>query len=303
LRRLVLLAVLALATPLVADDRTAETRRLLELLAGVRLAYLEAFEDRGAELESLTELEEARLRLAEARQLNGRLHVLPDEELAAITTALASEGSGSADVPERLDALSASVTRKTGVVLETVPAAPPSAERGRELYRDNCAGCHGARGAGDGPDARRGEITPADFTSVVFMRRETPLDFFQLIGLGHRGRGMPGWSQALTVQQRWDLVAWIWELQRSETDRAAGARLWRQRCAGCHGAAGAGVAGKAADLTRPGSLVDRSDRVLFVRLSRPPHTEPFAGLSDAERWQVVGRARALSLGAGSGGPP
>src|SRR5262249_51635113 len=80
-RRLVLLAVLALAAPLVADDRTVETRRLLELLAGVRLAYLEAFEDRGAELESLTELEEARLRLAEARQLNGRLHVLPDEEL------------------------------------------------------------------------------------------------------------------------------------------------------------------------------------------------------------------------------
>jgi hypothetical protein len=42
LRRLLLLAMLALAAPLVADDRTAETRRLLELLAGVRLAYLEA---------------------------------------------------------------------------------------------------------------------------------------------------------------------------------------------------------------------------------------------------------------------
>src|SRR4029453_17690040 len=125
--------------------------------------------------------------------------------------------------------------------------------------------CHGPRGAGDGPDARRGEITPADFTSVVFMRRETP--------------------------------------QRREVDRAVGARLWRERCAGCHGAAGAGVAGKAADLTRPGSLVDRSDRVLFVRLSRPPHPEPFAGLSDAERWQAVGRARALSLGGEAAATP
>jgi len=303
LRRLVLLAVLALAAPLVADDRTAETRRLLELLAGVRLAYLEAFEDRGAELESLTELEEARLRFAEARQLNGRLGLVPDQELAAIAAALASEASGSPDVPDRLDALSAAITGKTGLALETTPPAPPSAEHGRTLYRDNCAGCHGPRGAGDGPDARRGEITPADFTSVVFMRRETPVDFFRMIGLGHRGRGMPEWSQALTVQQRWDLVAFIWDLQRSEADRAAGVRLWRERCTPCHGAAGAGVVGKAADLARPGSLIDRSDRVLFVRLSRPPHTEAFAGLSDAERWQAVGRARALSLGAGAGSPP
>jgi mono/diheme cytochrome c family protein len=196
------------------------------------------------------------------------------------------------------------VTRKTGVALETVPAAPPSAERGRELYRDNSAGCQGPRGAGDGPDVRRGEITPAAFTSVVLMRRETPPDFFQMIGLGHRGRGMPERSQALTVQQRWDLVAWIWELQRSEADRAAGARLWRERCAGCHRAAGGGVAGKAADLTRPGSLVDRSDRVLFVRLSRPPHTEPFAGLSDAEHWQAVGpREGPQPRGAAAATPP
>lgn len=138
-----------LATSAVADDRTADTRRLLELLTGVRLAYLEAFEDRGAELESLTELEEARLRLAEARQLNDGLHLLPDEELAAIAAGLEAE-VGRPDVPDRLDVLAAAVTKKSGVVLETVPPAVPSAARGRELYRENCAGCHGARGAGDG---------------------------------------------------------------------------------------------------------------------------------------------------------
>jgi high-affinity iron transporter len=289
-----------LATSAVADDRTADTRRLLELLTGVRLAYLEAFEDRGAELESLTEFEEARLRLTEARQLNDGLHLLPDEELAAIAAGLEAE-VGRPDVPDRLDVLAAAVTKKSGVVLETVPPAVPSAARGRELYRENCAGCHGARGAGDGPDARRGEITPADFTSVVFMRRETPLDFFSMIGLGHRRRGMPEWSQALSPQQRWDLVAWVWDLQHTDTDRAAGARVWADRCATCHDPAGAGVPGKTADLTRPGSLVERSDRVLFVRLSRPPHADAFAGLTDPERWQVVAHARALSLGGGA--PP
>src|SRR5262245_47777254 len=281
----------------VAGEPPGETRRLLELLEGARIAYVEAYDDGGAELESLIELEEAQLLIAEARNLDARLHVLAPDALAGIAATLEAP-TGSLELPDRLLALAAEVSAKTGVSLETRPPKPPSALAGRALYHDNCSGCHGARGAGDGPDARRGEITPSDFTSVVFMRRETPLDFFKLIGLGHRGRGMPEWSQALSVQQRWDLVAWIWGLQRSDADRAAGTRLWRERCAACHGAAGAGIAGKAADLTRPGSLIDRSDRVLFVRLSRPPHTEAFAGLSDAERWQAVGRARALSLGGG-----
>jgi mono/diheme cytochrome c family protein len=107
---------------------------------------------------------------------------------------------------------------------------------------------------------------------------------------------MPEWSQSLSVQQRWDLVAWIWGLQHPDADRIEGARVWRERCAGCHGADGTGVAGKAADLSRPGSLIERSDRVVFVRLSGPSHAGAFAGLSDAQRWQVVGHVRALSLG-------
>ncbi len=292
-----LLLVMAslLATPALADDRTVDTQRLLELLTGVRLAYLEAFEDRGAELESHTDLEEARLRFAEARQLNDRLHLLPDEEVSALATGLDAE-VGRFDVPDRIEALVATVTKATGVTLITLPPAPPSAVRGRELFRENCTGCHGPRGAGDGPDARRGEITPADFTSVVFMRREIPLDFFHMIGLGHRRRGMPEWSQSLGVQQRWDLVAWIWTLQHPDADRVGGARVWRDRCTGCHGADGAGVAGKGADLSRPGSLIERSDRIVFVRLSGPSHAEAFAGLSDTERWQVVGHVRAISLG-------
>jgi mono/diheme cytochrome c family protein len=139
-------------------------------------------------------------------------------------------------------------------------------------------------------------MTPADFTSTAFMRRETPLDFFTMIGLGHRRRGMPEWTRSLSLQQRWDLVAFVWGLQLSGADRAGGVRVWAQRCASCHGAAGTGVAGKAPDLTRPGSLVEQSDRVLFVRLFRAPHAEAFAGLDDTARWQVVAHARALSLG-------
>ncbi len=303
-RRLVGAAVLAfglgIAAGGLADDRTAETRRLLELLTGLRIAYQEAFED-GAELASLTEVEEARLLLAEARTLNDRLHVLPPDAFPAIARDLDSL-TGRVEVPARIAALAAEVTARTGVALETRPPAGPSAARGRQLYAENCAGCHGPRGAGDGPDAAATGITPADFTSTVFMRRETPLEFFTMITIGHRRRGMPEWT-ALDAQQRWDLVAYVWGLTQSDGDRAAGARVWSARCAGCHGAAGAGVPGKAGALTRPGSLVERSDRTLFVGLFRAPHAAATQGLTDAERWQVVAHARALSLGGAEGPRP
>jgi mono/diheme cytochrome c family protein len=172
--------------------------------------------------------------------------------------------------------MAADVTAKTGVARDRRPTAKPSAARGRELYPDNCAGCHGARGAGDGADAARAGIKPADFTDVPLHAEETPADFFDRVTLGHRRRGMPEWT-ALTPLQRWDLVAYVWTLQQSDADRAEAKRLWTDRCASCHGAAGGGVEGKAADFTRPGSLIDRTDRALFVVLSRKPHGTANAG--------------------------
>ena len=222
------------------------------------------------------------------RQVNDRLRLLPPADLAALAAAV-GEDTGHFDVPDRVKALVKLVTERSGVVLETLPPAAPSAARGRAMFTDNCAGCHGARGAGDGPDARRGEMTPADFTSAAFMRRETPRDFAAMIGLGHRRRGMPEWAQSLSLQQRWDLVAFIWGLQRSDADRTAGARTWKERCAACHGPTGAGVPDKAADLTRPGSLADRNDRTRALRATLPAAARRRVG---AQRHRALAGRRA-----------
>jgi len=298
------LGVLALVASLLAarvgraGDRADEVRRLLDLLGGMRASYHEAFEDGGEELESPLDLEEARLLLAEARQVNDRLHLIPPETLARLAVTFASR-VGDPRVPEQLRALAADLQVKSGVTPQHLPPARPSATRGRTLFQENCSGCHGARGAGDGPDAARLKLRPADFTSVVFMRQETPIDFFSVVSLGRRSRGMPEWSQGLTLQQRWDVVAYVWGLQSSDADRADGARLWQARCASCHGGAGEGVPGAAAPLDRPGSLVERTDRMLFVGLFRGRHADTIAALTDDERWRLVGHVRALSLG----GPP
>jgi mono/diheme cytochrome c family protein len=286
--------LVALAGVTAADERADDTRRFLDLLTGARIAYLEAFEDGEEELVAPDQLEEARLLAREAQSLNDRLSLVPAASLATIARRLESRVGGM-DLPTEIDAMAADVTAKTGVARDTRPSAKPSATRGRELYPDNCTGCHGTRGAGDGPDAARAGIKPADFTDVLFMRNETPADFFDRVTLGHRRRGMPEWT-ALAPLQRWDLVAYVWTLHQSDADRAEAKRLWTDRCASCHGTAGAGVEGKAADLTRPGSLMDRTDRALFVVLSRKPHGAANAGLTDEQRWRLAGRARDLSLG-------
>jgi high-affinity iron transporter len=290
----VLVILVLLARVAVADDRTADVQRLLDLLSGTRAHYAEAFEDGGDELASEVDLEEARLLFTDARDLNARLRILPADTMDALLRSL-DVRSGDATVPERLEACAAAVTTATGVAPAVLPASSPSAKRGRALYADNCAACHGTTGAGDGPDTKRLGLSPADFTSTTFMRRETPRDFFTMITMGRRKRGMPDWS-SLDVQQRWDLIAWLWTLSSAADGRAEGSRLWAQRCADCHGTSAAGVGGKAPDLSRPGSLADRDDRTLFVRTTRGPHAAATASLTDDQRWRLVGHARALSLG-------
>ena len=290
-------ALAALLLPLFAlaraDDRTADIRRLLDLLTGARIAYSEAFEDGEEALVFTVDLEEARLLFAEARSLNDRLGVASDEKLSLVARRLESQVGG-LEVPDLLDQIAAGVTERTGVTRDRRPPATPSPARGRDLFGPNCAGCHGPSGAGDGADAKAAGLTPADFTNVVFMRRETPADFFDRVTLGHRRRGMPEWS-ALSSQERWDLVAYVWTLQQSDADRVEAARLWIDRCTGCHGAAGEGVAGKATDL-KSGASAERTDRALFVALSRAPHATVTTGLTDDQRWRLVGHARALALG-------
>jgi mono/diheme cytochrome c family protein len=299
----VFLLLCATIGPARADERAADVRRLLDLLTGVRIAYSEAFEDGEEELVAPVDLEEARLLLAEVRSLDARLTLLPAATLARVARELESPVGGM-EVPALLDTMATDVTKQTGIARDRQPPAPPSSDRGRDLFGPNCAGCHGPRGAGDGPDAKRANITPADFTNVVFMRRETPADFFDRITLGHRRRGMPEWS-ALTALQRWDLVAYVWTLQQSDADRREGATSWTARCAGCHGPTGGGVAGAAPDLTHARDLVERTDRALFVSLTRGKHASLATSVSDAQRWRLVGTVRSLTLGGGShdGAPP
>src|SRR5215813_14262779 len=106
-----LIAVVAAPWPArAAGDATADTRRLLALLAGIGGEYHEAF-DAGGRVTRQIEIEEAKLLLAEARDLNGRLAVVDPSRLDALGRDL-EQGVPPASVGAQVEALGAAITQR-----------------------------------------------------------------------------------------------------------------------------------------------------------------------------------------------
>jgi mono/diheme cytochrome c family protein len=155
-----------------------------------------------------------------------------------------------------------------------IPAPPPAGEalmlRGRALYADRCASCHGETGDGRGEAAGLLLFPPRDLTAGRYRFKSTPgeapprdADLFRIITLGTgTGAAMPGFHW-LPPEDRWALVLTIKEFspglagrglraepraavpaaRGAEAGRAeAGRVLWgRLGCAACHAESGGGL--------------------------------------------------------------
>ena len=94
--------------------------------------------------------------------------------------------------------------------------APEASERGKEVYEQSCAHCHGTEGRGDGSAAENLLPKPRDFTRGLYKIRSTEAgelptdqDLFDIITIGMPGSSMPGWETSLNANDRWELVAYI----------------------------------------------------------------------------------------------
>ena len=83
----------------------------------------------------------------------------------------------------------------------------------RELYRENCAPCHGNQGRGDGPGIKALPVKPVNHTDPVAMSAHTDEYLFKVIAEGGSGVGrspfMPAWGEQLTERQIASLVGYI----------------------------------------------------------------------------------------------
>ncbi len=107
--------------------------------------------------------------------------------------------------------------------------SPEELLEGEQLYRTNCAACHGETGKGDGVFAGQlagadtgehsamqpGEMTtrPADFSDPQRMLAASPALLQGKILRGGMGTGMPYFGPLFTEKQTWALVAYLWTFQ------------------------------------------------------------------------------------------
>jgi copper resistance protein D len=89
-----------------------------------------------------------------------------------------------------------------------IPYDATSIAAGLKHYEDNCTGCHGASGHGDGPAASSLPVKPADL-SAPHTALHTPGDLYWWITHGILASGMPPFSDVLTKDDRWDIINFL----------------------------------------------------------------------------------------------
>ena len=142
--------------------------------------------------------------------------------LAAVALAAVGAGVGLALPPLSIDAYPTTYLRPS------VPYQASAITAGAALYQSHCAGCHGPRGAGDGPAGRTLPRSPADLRAP-HTAQHTAGDLFWWISHGIPGSGMPGFGSQLTEDQRWELINFLRALSAGYGARGMGATIERDR--------------------------------------------------------------------------
>lgn len=84
-------------------------------------------------------------------------------------------------------------------------------DRGKQLFQANCTACHGPNADGKGAAAAALTPRPRDFTDskARWTRGREPLDIYRTLAEGSPGTAMVGFSNSLSVQDRWALVHYL----------------------------------------------------------------------------------------------
>ncbi|MGD8605730.1 MAG: cytochrome c [Myxococcales bacterium] len=87
-------------------------------------------------------------------------------------------------------------------------ASDEARARGREIFENKCALCHGEEANGRGRRRKGLSSQPPNFQSEEWRNSVSPKYIFQVVSEGKRGTSMPGWP-TLSTKQRWDVVAYV----------------------------------------------------------------------------------------------
>ncbi len=125
--------------------------------------------------------------------------VMPGE--MAFTMAPGSVARSGSELYYPREAREAAAARKN-----PVPATPESLKKGGDLFAIYCTPCHGASGKGDGLVSPK-FVPPPDLTSADLQKARTDGYWQSYVGVG--GAVMPSYGEALSPEERWDVVNYL----------------------------------------------------------------------------------------------
>lgn len=175
------------------------------------------------------------------------------------------------------------------------PASLPSAPRGEALWREVCPGC----------DA-------SGFTETYLgrdRRQTAPVEIYWALTDGVPEKGLPALKDRLTLDQRWDVVFYIWSRNVSREGLAAAGQAYLKNCAMCHGPQGRGDGSAASYLEPPAANFTLAEKYVafkdvdlfqFISNGKPGTAMPPWGdvLSVEERWALVDHIRTFMYDVG-----
>jgi len=258
------------STTLVAQrvDSLAAARRVVAATSLAAKEYAGGVAPAGGKVTAPQEVEESK------EFLNGAILDIPS--LPAAARAVAETGLRElramldrAAAPDSVARHAASLVQQiataVGGGLEPFPSQPPSLARGAAIYREQCIQCHGPAGRGDGAKAKH--LTgppPADLGDTVELADVSPIDMYRKTAIGVAGTGMPEYADALSVDDRWAVTAYVVTLRADPASVHEGEGWYAAQCASCHGAEGRGDGALAGTLSvRPPALSDLAVQARF----------------------------------------
>ncbi len=217
-RALFLILFIALSISGLASASSERPERgLVHLLSYLAADYGGAVEN--GKVLSQFEYDEQKEFAQSAVELSQKLN---NKNIAADVTRLQSmilEKQNAQQVSALALAISKNVIQVTGLPLS--PSQWPVAQRGAQIYAQNCVSCHGQEGKGDGPDGKGLEPAPANFWNQERMAELSPFGAYNTIALGVNGTGMASFAATLTEEQIWDVTFYVMAFRH----RAVSARM------------------------------------------------------------------------------
>ncbi|MEO6225876.1 MAG: FTR1 family protein [Sphingomicrobium sp.] len=105
------------------------------------------------------------------------------------------------------------------------PKKAPDLGRGAQLFRQNCASCHGARGDANTPMARQLDPRPIDFTDRERASQRSPFALYQVINQGLEGTAMQSFAP-LPDADKWALAFQASRFAYPDALVQQGKRIW-----------------------------------------------------------------------------